>query len=108
MRGLPYFNFPAFHEAAVRLQFEGHSVFNPAARDADLYGSDLSAKNLTGDEAQAACQHGFSLREALAADTEYICMKADAIAMLPGWRESKGAKAEHALAEALGLQVRYL
>jgi hypothetical protein len=28
------------------------------------------------------------------------------IYMLPGWRESRGARAEHALAECLGIEVR--
>ena len=46
---------------------------------------------------------GFSLREALAADTQYIALVADAIALLPGWEKSAGANAEMALAHALGL-----
>lgn len=31
--------------------------------------------------------------------------QADGIALLPGWRNSSGARAEHALAVALGLEV---
>jgi hypothetical protein len=48
------------------------------------------------------------LREALADDTKFICLEADAIALLPGWENSKGAKAELALSEALGHKVMYL
>ena len=51
---------------------------------------------------------GFSLREALAADTRYICLEAEAIALLPGWEFSKGAVAEKCLAEALGHKVLFI
>ena len=56
----------------------------------------------------AAQLYGFNLREALADDCEYICRNATAIALLPGWENSKGARAEHALAVALGLECIYL
>jgi len=105
MRGVPEFNFPAFHEAANKLRSEGHYVFSPAERDNDKYGTDISKGNATGDESIAAKEHGFSLREALEADLSWICTHAEAIAMLPGWEKSKGATAEHATAIALGLKV---
>lgn len=33
---------------------------------------------------------------------------AEAVALLPGWADSRGARAELALAEALGLQTIFL
>lgn len=108
MRGYPEFNFPAFFAAAKKLESEGHFVFNPAARDNEKHGTDISKGNPTGDEAVAAKQHGFSLREALGADLAFICADADAIALLPGWERSKGVAAEKATADALGLEVIYL
>lgn len=105
MRGIPEFNFPAFHAAAADLRKQGHEVFNPAERDNERHGVDISKGNATGDEALAAKQHGFNLREALHQDLEFICLHADAIALLPGWHNSKGAQAELATANALGLVV---
>lgn len=108
MRGIPEFNFPAFHAAAKALRDEGHFVFSPAEKDNERHGTDISKGNHTGDELQASGEHGFSLRVALAADMKFICEEADGIVMLPGWENSKGAKAEKATAEALNLPVRFI
>ena len=103
MRGIPEFNFPAFHAATATLRAQGHEVFSPAERDNQHHGTDISMNNPTGDESVAAAQHGFSIREAMAADCAWICQHADAIALLPGWQNSRGAVAERALGIALGL-----
>lgn len=100
MRSIPQFNFPAFDTAAKHLRERGHEVFNPADRDR-LAGFDPA--RLTGNEDLAKL--GFSLRDALAADTEYIAKHADAVALLPNWERSSGVAAEIALAHALGLPV---
>lgn len=105
MRGIPEFNFPAFNAAAAGLRELGHTVFNPAERDNQRHGTDISKGNSTGDEAVAAKDHGFNLREALADDLLWICSTADAVALLPGWETSKGATAERATALALGLNI---
>lgn len=108
MRGIPEFNFPAFHREAAWLRRCGHEVFSPAERDNEKHGTDISVGNATGDEDLAAKEHGFSLREALGADLAWICAEAEAIALLPGWEASSGARAEHAVAFALGLKFIYL
>ncbi len=105
MRGIPEFNFPAFHAGASRLREAGHVVFCPAERDIEKTGVDISKGNVTGDNDVAEAQYGFNLREALKDDLEFICMEADGIALLPGWENSKGAIAERATALALGLRV---
>lgn len=105
MRGIPEFNFPAFNAAAIKLRAAGHEVFNPAEKDVERHGTDISKGNATGDEAQATKDHGFDLRVALGADLAWICAHADGIALLPGWQNSKGATAEHATAVALGHKV---
>lgn len=106
MRGIPEFNFPMFKHVAAQLRAVGHEVFNPAERDEQIHGPNVS-KSPTGSLTDIV-QTGFSLREALGADLDWICTHADGIALLPGWEHSKGAQAEKAVAEALGLQVLYI
>lgn len=107
MRGKPQFNFPEFKRYAAFLRSLGHEVFSPAERDEAQFGPEFATKNMTGDET-LACQKGFTLREALGADLAWICKEAEAIAMMPGHSLSKGARAERATAEALGLKVAVL
>lgn len=112
MQGVPEFNFPLFHAVAWALRLDGHKVFNPAERDIDRHGGiDISKGNNEGSLAKAKGTHGFSLRAALADDTNFICLEADWIVLLPGWEKSNGAQAEHRLAVALqseGIQIKYL
>lgn len=108
MRGYKDFNFPAFFEAADRLRQDGHFVFNPAERDTKEWGAE-ALKTETGSEAEVSKRLGFEglslARQCFLADTEFICTKADAIYLLPGWEQSKGATAERALGIAIGLQI---
>lgn len=103
MRGIKNFNEYQFDETADRLVLRGYAVFNPAANDRKVYGPDI-LKSEYGDPKEPAAK-GFDLRRALAADTGYITSLADAVCVLPGWVYSKGAMAEVALAEALGLPI---
>lgn len=105
MRGRKDFNFPAFEAAAMSLRSLGHIVFSPAERDLQRHGDIFKSEN--GVESDIRAQ-GFSLREALAADMAWITSRADAIALLPGWENSKGATAEAYLGFALGLRVMAL
>ena len=108
MRGVPEFNFPQFFVAAKKLEEAGFVVFNPAARDNQRHGTDVSQGNLTGDMEQLNKEHGFDLRVALHEDLSFICLEADMIAMLPRWQNSKGATAERAMAIAIGLEIVWL
>ena len=102
MRGYPKFNFPAFFAAAKKLRKEGHTVFCPAEKDIKDYGS---LKRVTL-EYQKDPQK--VMRSVIRKDLNWIIDKAEGIVFLPGWKKSKGAKAEKALAEFLGLKVRFL
>lgn len=81
MTGLPHFNRPAFQQAAINLSFEKHVPLNPANLPDGLTEADYMAIGLT------------------------MLQRAEAIYLLTGWQFSAGARAEHALALKLGLEV---
>lgn len=112
MRGYKDFNFPAFFRYAKELREAGHEVFNPAERDVKKFGA-RKLKTKTGSEVEVGRRLGYTDPLALArscflTDTTYICKYADAVALMPGWKKSKGAVAERALGRAIGLKVIYL
>jgi hypothetical protein len=104
MRGLPNFGHQAFRDGAAKLRAEGHQVFSPVESTESVYGSNVYRDNPEGDEDKA----GIDGRLVFWLDLEFICKHADAIALLPGWENSKGARAELATAMALGLEVMKL
>lgn len=104
MRGYPEFNYPAFHQYAAELRLNGHTVFSPAEKDIERHNGEDISKGTTGDLAEIEAK-GFSLRDAIFDDLEYIIRHADAIALLPGYEASKGVAVELALSEFLNLKV---
>ena len=104
MRGIHEFNFPAFDSAAEEWASRGWEVVNPAQMDRDL-GFDEKALPPDFDWWDLG-QIGFDICDAVIRDAKAIC-DCDAIYMLPGWEASRGANAEKAIAEWLGIQVIY-
>ena len=93
MTGYEDHNYPAFYEAEEMVRAEGFEPINPARMDEEA-GRNGDERELTPEE----------YSEALGEDLEAIRGCA-AIFLLPGWEDSPGAKAELALAEALGLEI---
>lgn len=83
MSGWPELNYPAFHAMAAQLRAAGHHVENPAENHPPHCQSWLGYMRLAVAQL-ATC---------------------DAVIMLPGWRQSRGAIVEHQLATGMGLQV---
>lgn len=84
MTGLPEFNYPMFNRYARLLRERGHEVFNPAeAHDGQV---------------------GLPLEQYFETDLPEVC-RAEAVAVLPGWQESRGAQIEVDLARHLGKVV---
>lgn len=110
MSGYPHLNREKFDNAAEAFREGGWEVFNPAENDLQLYGEGWFEDN---DGTKEACEaakkkYGVDVRDLLGTDLDFICYQADAIAMLPGWEKSLGARAEHATAVALGLDIIYI
>lgn len=87
MTGLPEFNYPAFHAAALRLRARGWRVYNPAEHN------------------WSPGVEPFPLRAAFAEYCRFICLEADAVIVLPGWEASAGARVEVDLARRCEIAV---
>lgn len=84
MSGYPEFNYPAFVTAAQVLTDRGYAVLNPTT---------------------CGVPDG-SPWETYMRATLTMMLRADGVAVLPDWQESRGAKAEVDLAHVLGMPVR--
>lgn len=83
MSNLPDLNFPAFHAAAAALRGKGFEVINPA---------------------EISLDQGASWEACMRADIKALC-DCDALALLPGWMDSRGAHLEVHIAHRIGLRL---
>lgn len=95
MTGYEQYNFPAFDEAAAKFKEQGYEVINPAKLCRDYV-------EISGITLEEVCP-----REVAMVDIQAIISGATHMYMLNGWEYSAGAKAEHALAQWLGIQISY-
>lgn len=91
MKGLPDWNYPAFERAATRLRGYGHEVTSPHEKDAEL-GHDPNTDGHLG--------YRFYMSHDLP-----LVLAADAVAVLSGWRKSKGARIEVHVAQECGIPI---
>lgn len=75
-----------FAKYAAKLRQAGYTVFNPVAANLE----------------------GWPESKILAYEVEWILTEAEAIALIPGWEESRGVKLELAAAEFKRLEVIHL
>ncbi len=86
MTGIPDLNFPAFNAAAKALRAAGFEAVNPAELNPEP---------------------GKSWQACMRVDIRAL-MDCDGVALLPGWRTSRGASLERVIALAVGMPVRNL
>lgn len=107
--GRPDGNRAEFERAAAALYWAGHEPVNPQAVDHSHEGECTGAEvpRPAGEPAErregVAHRYGCYMRADLRA-----LMECDAIAFLPGWRESRGARVEEAVSAILGMQEIHL
>jgi len=101
MRGFERFNRPAFDAARDRLERLGWDVVSPADLDRE---AGLDEMALPDDWDWHTLPKHFNLREAMRRDLAAI-VDCDAVAVLPGWRKSTGARAEVEVALWGGLML---
>lgn len=82
MTGLPEYNYPAFHSAAAELRGRGYEVESPAEHD---HGTDMP--------------WDFYVRLGLVK-----LLDCDAVVLLPGWENSRGARLEWYVASRLQMR----
>lgn len=85
MKGYEGKNHAMFNHVSGKLREWGHRVYNPAE-----YGREGVP---------------FDFRQAFACYSNFICLEACSIVMLPGWPGSLGANAELGLARNVGLTI---
>lgn len=92
MTCIPKFNFPAFDAAAAKLRKEGYEVWSPAEMD-DPETRELALASPDGMPGTASAK-GETWGDFLARDVKIVADTVEAIAVLPGWNKSKGARLE--------------
>lgn len=128
MRGHRLFNFPSFDRARDELKAKGFEVVSPADidREGGFNPEDIDPLNWNPHDAgrwmweeynPESITHYYeskgleppklrSLDQVVRDDLEQV-QKADCLYMLTGWENSKGAQAEHAVAEWLNKVIIY-
>jgi hypothetical protein len=98
MTGYENYNFAAFDLAKARLSniFSVEGIKSPADMDREL--------GLEPDENGDIENFDYHAAIKRCCDSVFEC---DAIYMLTGWENSKGARAEHAIAVALDMEIIY-
>lgn len=100
MSGIEDWNFPAFFEAEKQLIELGHQPINPAHNDGETVEEALKS---AGSPERPNNSWTYYMRRDLPS-----VMAADAICVLPGWQNSKGASLEVHVAKAIGLPIYIL
>lgn len=100
MSGMPDWNFPAFFEAERQLLELGYEVINPAHNDGATVQEALES---AGSPDRPNNMWSWYMRR----DLPHV-MEVDMLCVLPGWQNSKGAKLEVHVANAIGIPLMVL
>lgn len=93
MTGIPQFNFPAFHAAAIALRAKGFDIVSPAELDSESVKAE-AMKSPDGKAGEAGAVGGETWGDMLARDVKIIADTVDGVIFLPYWYKSRGARLE--------------
>lgn len=96
MTHIKWYNFPAFDQGRVTLESYGHLVYSPADISRAM-GFDPLIRWPDGLCDWSQTPDDFMLHDVIMRDIG-VLLECDGICMLPGWKDSKGANAEYAVA----------
>lgn len=85
MTGIDDYNYPLFNQVAAQVRALGHRCINPA----EFYGG-----------------HGDRTRQEYMRKSVQAILNSTNVVLLPGWRDSKGATLEVAIATEIGLFIQ--
>jgi hypothetical protein len=105
MRGIPFYNFPAFDAARDMLYciHPGATILSPADMDRE---AKFDAMKCPADTDWNAIPPRFDFLECVRRDLDAV-RSCTMIYMLAGWEKSSGARAEKAVAEWMGATIIY-
>ena len=89
MSGVPQFNIPFFDRVAAELRSYGMQIVSPAELDDPDYRAACVAS-----DGQTYPAGGVTWGDLLARDVKLITNDVEGIILLPGWKDSRGAKLE--------------
>jgi hypothetical protein len=93
MSGYPQYNIPAFDAAAWALRARGWTIISPAELD-DPEVRAACLQSPDGGKIGQTSGEGGTWGDFLARDVKIVADQIDAIVLLPGWENSKGANLE--------------
>jgi Domain of unknown function (DUF4406) len=93
MSGIPKFNIPAFEGATAHLREQGWNLISPAELDSPKMRAQ-ALQSADGDLAKLEHGTGETWGEVLARDVKIVADRVQAIVLLPGWSNSRGAVLE--------------
>lgn len=102
MTGIPKFNFPVFDKAAAELRQRRYDVISPAEiDDPKTREAALASPNGSLDDLPPGESYG----NLLSRDVKIVIDVVDAVAVLPGWEGSRGARIEVFTARQMGKPI---
>lgn len=102
MSWVPKFNIPLFDRVARQLRDLGHEVISPAELDSNEI-REVALQSEDGEPGTVTAIETYG--EILGRDVRIVIDEADAVALLPNWMKSTGARIEVAVAKIMGKDI---